>query len=83
MAGRRAVRGLVAALKVKFGTNETLLTLMFNYVALYFLIFLGETKAEWNFFLDLLRPSLFANFSKDLASFPRHSPSGSSGSMCA
>ena len=43
---------LVAALKVKFGTNETLLTLMLNYVALYVLFFIGETKADWNFFLD-------------------------------
>ena len=34
---------LTAALKVKFGTNETLMTLMLNYVALYFLTFLGET----------------------------------------
>ena len=60
----------VAALKVKFGTNETLMTLMLNYVALYVLIFLGETKADWNFFLDpdSLRP-VFANFA-DLASFP-------------
>jgi len=49
---------LVAALKVKFGTNETLLTLMLNYVALYVLTFLLETKANWNFFLDpsALRP---------------------------
>lgn len=49
---------LVAALKVKFGTNETLLTLMLNYVALYFLTFLLETKATWNFFLqpEALRP---------------------------
>ena len=30
---------IAAALKVKFGTNETLLTLMLNYVALYFLEF--------------------------------------------
>ena len=60
----------VAVLKVKFGTSETLLTLMLNYVALYFLIFLGETKADWNFFLDekSVRP-VFASFSK-LASFP-------------
>lgn len=43
---------MVAALKVKFGTNETLLTLMLNYIALYVLLFLGETKGEWNFFLD-------------------------------
>jgi len=42
----------VAVLKVKFGTNETLLTLMLNYIALYFLLFFAETKAEWNFFLD-------------------------------
>ena len=41
-----------AALKVKFGTNETLLTLMLNYIALYFLLFFAETKADWNFFLD-------------------------------
>jgi len=41
-----------AALKVRFGTNETLLTLMLNYVALYFLQFFAETKGEWNFFLD-------------------------------
>ena len=57
---------LVAALKVKFGTNETLMTLMLNYVALYFLVFLGETQASWNFFLDTssARP-VFANFSKE------------------
>ena len=42
----------VAALKVRFGTNETLLTLMLNYIALYFLQFFAETKAPWNFFLD-------------------------------
>jgi len=60
----------VAALKVKFGTNETLLTLMLNYIALYILIFLGETKADWNFFLDpnSLRP-VFASFA-DIVSFP-------------
>ena len=45
--------GLVAAaLKVRFGTNETLLTLMLNYIALYLLHFLMETKAPWNFFLN-------------------------------
>lgn len=43
---------LVAALKVKFGTNETLLTLMLNYVALYVLVYLLETKAAWNLFLE-------------------------------
>jgi len=61
---------LVAALKVKFGTNETLMTLMLNYVALYILIFLGEEKADWNFFLDpeSLRP-VFASFAK-IVSFP-------------
>ncbi len=61
---------MVAALKVKFGTNETLMTLMLNYVALYLLIFLGETKADWNFFLsdDSVRP-VFASFS-DFVSFP-------------
>ena len=60
----------VAVLKVKFGTNETLMTLMLNYVALYLLIFLSETKADWNFFLDpdSLRP-VFANFS-EFAVFP-------------
>lgn len=61
----------VAALKVKFGTNETLLTLMLNYIALYFLTFLGETKADWNFFLsaESARPT-FASFNS-LASFPK------------
>ncbi len=60
---------IVALLKVKFGTNETLLTLMLNYVALYVLYFIGETKANWNFFLreDSLRP-VFKPFG-DLASF--------------
>ena len=49
---------MVAALKVKFGTNETLLTLMLNYIALYALTYLLETKAAWNFFLqpDVARP---------------------------
>ena len=58
--------GLIAAvLKVKFGTNETLMTLMMNYIALYVLVFLGETKADWNFFLqaESLRP-VFRSFSK-------------------
>ena len=60
----------VAALKVKFGTNETLMTLMLNYVALYVLMFIGETKADWNFFLDpeSLRP-VFASVA-DIVSFP-------------
>jgi len=60
----------VAALKVKFGTNETLMTLMLNYIALYVLIFLGESKAPWNFFLDpsSQRP-VFASFAQ-IVSFP-------------
>ncbi len=63
---------LVAALKVRFGTNETLLTLMLNYVALYILMFFGETKADWNFFLDpkSARP-VFLSF-RDVASFPSY-----------
>ena len=61
---------LAAALKVKFGTNETLMTLMLNYVALYFLTFLAETKAAWNFFLEVTsaRP-IFTSFS-EFAEFP-------------
>ena len=60
----------VAALKVRFGTNETLMTLMLNYVALYVLNFIGESKADWNFFLDpkSVRP-VFASFAKTVA-FP-------------
>jgi simple sugar transport system permease protein len=62
---------IAAVLKVKFGTNETLMTLMLNYIALYFLTFLGETQADWNFYLDpnSVRP-IFASFSK-IASFPK------------
>ncbi len=54
---------VVAALKMKFGTNETLLTLMMNYLALYLLKFFGETSGDWNFFLstESSRP-LFATF---------------------
>ena len=62
--------GLIAgALKVKFGTNETLLTLMLNYIALYILTFIGETKADWNFFLQKQsnRP-VFESF-KSMANF--------------
>jgi simple sugar transport system permease protein len=60
----------VAALKVRFGTNETLMTLMLNYVALYVLIFISEEKSGWNFFLDpeSLRP-VFASFAS-IVSFP-------------
>lgn len=47
------IYGLITAVfKVKFGTNETLLTLMFNYIALYFLLFLGQNKGNWNILLD-------------------------------
>ncbi|MBP5262343.1 MAG: ABC transporter permease [Clostridiales bacterium] len=53
----------VAFLKCKFNTNETLITLMINYIVLYYVKFFGETKAPWNFFLraDSERP-LFAKF---------------------
>ena len=63
--------GLIAGvLKVKFGTSETLMTLMMNYIALYLLYFIGETKADWNFFLqDQSARPVFENFSA-LASFP-------------
>ena len=66
-----AYGSLAALLKVKFGTNETLMTLMLNYIALYFLTFLGETKAPWNFYLDetSVRP-IFASFGKVVA-FPK------------
>lgn len=49
---------LVAALKTRFGTNETLLTLMLNYVAMYLLNYLMQTKTGWNIFLNAaeLRP---------------------------
>ena len=62
---------LVAVLKVKFGTNETLLTLMLNYIALYILTFLGDTKADWNFFLQeqSVRP-VFQSFNENVA-FPK------------
>ena len=69
--------GLIAgALKVKFGTNETLMTLMLNYVALYILYFIGETKADWNFFLqaDSARP-VFESFA-ETAQFPSFSLGG-------
>ena len=42
----------VAALKVKFGTNETLLTLMLNYIALYVIIYFANTAGDWNIFLN-------------------------------
>lgn len=63
--------GLIAgALKVKFGTSETLMTLMLNYIALYVLVFFGETKSDWNLFLqtESLRP-VFQSFAS-VVSFP-------------
>lgn len=49
---------LTSVLNVKFGTDETLFTLMLNYIALYIITFFGETKADWNVFLktDSERP---------------------------
>lgn len=45
--------GLITAVfKVKFGTSETLLTLMFNYIALYLLTFFAQNKLGWNILLD-------------------------------
>lgn len=60
----------VGVLKIKFGTNETLMTLMLNYVALYLLMFISEEKKPWNIFLsqDSVRP-VFENF-KDTVTFP-------------
>ena len=57
--------GIVALLNVRFKTNETLLTLMLNYIALYLLRFVGETQASWNFYLsdESVRP-VFKNFRK-------------------
>ena len=65
------VYGLIPGiLKVKFGTSETLMTLMMNYIALYFLYFIGETQGSWNLFIqeESTRP-VFKSFS-DIASFP-------------
>jgi len=60
----------VAFLKCRFGTNETLITLMLNYIVLYTVDFFGQTKASWNFFLktDSDRP-MFRQF-PDNASMP-------------
>ena len=65
------VYGLIAGLlKVKFGTNETLMTLMMNYIALYVLYFVSEKKADWNLFLqeESVRP-VFKSFA-GVAAFP-------------
>lgn len=50
--GGGIIGALCAVLKVKFDTNETLMTLMFNYIVLYVIKFFAENKADWNFFLD-------------------------------
>ena len=70
MLGGGLYGAFVAILKSKYNTNETLLTLMLNYIALYLLRFVAETKADWNFFLssESARP-LFANF-PDAAKMP-------------
>ncbi|WP_317855308.1 ABC transporter permease [Chakrabartyella piscis] len=69
---------VVAILKVKHGTNETLLTLMMNYLALYLLKFFGETSGDWNFFLakDSNRP-LFATFPDNAKMITLPTPFGS------
>lgn len=43
---------IASALRLKYGTSETLMTLMLNYIALYLLRFFGETQGEWNIFLS-------------------------------
>lgn len=65
------IYGIIAGLlKIKFGTNETLMTLMMNYIALYVLYFIGETKKDWNFFLqETSERPVFKSFS-ELAEFP-------------
>ena len=54
---------IASVLKVRFGTNETLMTLMLNYIALYLIMFFGETKTDWNILLneDSARP-VFKSF---------------------
>lgn len=54
------IYGLITAVfKVKFGTSETLLTLMFNYIALYLLTFFMQNKYSWNILIkpESSRPS--------------------------
>ena len=67
---------MVAGLKVKFGTNETLLTLMLNYVAVYVLNYLMGTKAGWNFFLNPDVPRAVPQSYPDGAKFPTFSFGG-------
>ena len=53
------IYGMIPALlKVRFNTSETLMTLMMNYIALYILVYFGQNKTSWNFFLrdDSERP---------------------------
>ena len=71
MAAAGLYGALAAVLKVKFGTNETLMTLMLNYVALYFLIFLGRLRRSGtsSWIPPPARP-VFFNFGKEVA-FPR------------
>jgi len=61
---------IASSLRLKYGTSETLMTLMLNYIALYLLRFFGETQGEWNIFLsdDSVRPR-FAPF-PDSAQMP-------------
>lgn len=56
MAGGGLCALLPGVLKVRLGTNETLLTLMLNYIMMYLLAFFGETQGSWNFFLDPSSP---------------------------
>ncbi len=56
--------GFVALLNVRFKTNETLMTLMLNYIALYLLRFFGETQAPWNFYLSDECALYFKSFRK-------------------
>lgn len=58
---------MVAWMKVRFKTNETLFTLMLNYILLYLLQFFANTKADWNIFLrtDSERP-VFAELHMDM-----------------
>ena len=43
---------ITALLKVKWGTSETMMTLMLNYIALYVLQYFANNKTSWNLFLD-------------------------------
>ena len=61
----------VGALKVKFGTNETLLTLMLNYVAIYLLDFFSKKGVgTWNLFLQKDNPRATWESFSDIVAFP-------------